>query len=37
MKIQTIYKQAQIERESIRKQKSSSTEICFKKDAYTPD
>jgi hypothetical protein len=37
MKIQTVYKQAQIERDSIRKQKGPKTEHCFKKDAFTPD
>ena len=37
MKIQTVYKQAQIERDSIRKQKGPGKENCFKKDAFTAD
>jgi hypothetical protein len=37
MKIQTVYKQAQIERDSIRKQKGPTTENCFKKDTFTSD
>ena len=37
MKIQTVYKQAQIERESIRKQKGSNSYSCFKKDAFTAE
>jgi hypothetical protein len=37
MKIQTVYKQAQIERDSIRKQKGFTTEQCFKKDSFTSE
>lgn len=37
MKIQTVYKQAQVERDSIRKQKGFTTEQCFKKEAFTAE